>query len=71
MNEVIKLLKSHTSIRKFNETKITDEQIQHIIESAMQGATAGNMMAYSIIKIRSKDTLMKLSKSCDKNYINR
>lgn len=65
MNEVIKLLKSHTSIRKFNETKITDEQIQHIIESAMQGATAGNMMAYSIIKIRSKDNLMKLSKSCD------
>lgn len=65
MNEVIKLLKSHTSIRKFNETKITDEQIQHIIESAMQGATAGNMMAYSIIKIKSKDTLSKLAKSCD------
>ncbi len=65
MNEVMKLLKSHTSIRKFNETKITDEQIQHIIESAMQGATAGNMMAYSIIKIRSKDTLSKLAKSCD------
>ncbi len=65
MNEVIKLLKSHTSIRKFNDIKITDEQIQHIIESALQGATAGNMMAYSIIKIRSKDTLMKLSKSCD------
>lgn len=65
MSEVIKLLKSHTSIRKFNETKITDEQIQHIIESAMQGATAGNMMAYSIIKIKSKDTLSKLAKSCD------
>ncbi|MGD9678312.1 MAG: nitroreductase family protein [Vulcanibacillus sp.] len=65
MNEVIKLLKSHTSIRKFNETKITDEQVQYIIESAMQGATAGNMMAYSIIKIRSKDTLSKLAISCD------
>ena len=65
MNEVIKLLKSHTSIRKFNEKKITDEQIQLIIESAMQGATAGNMMAYSIIKIRSKDTLSKLANSCD------
>lgn len=65
MNEVIKLLKSHTSIRKFNEEKITDEQIQHILEAAMQGATAGNMMAYSIIKIRSKDTLSKLAKSCD------
>lgn len=65
MNEVIKLLKSHTSIRKFNEIKITDEQIENIIESAMQGATAGNMMAYSIIKIRSRDTLSKLAKSCD------
>jgi nitroreductase len=65
MNEVIKLLKSHTSIRKFNEKSITDEQIEHILESAMQGATAGNMMAYSIIKIRSKDTLSKLAKSCD------
>ena len=65
MNEVIKLLKSHTSIRKFNERKIPDEQVQHIIKSAMQGATAGNMMAYSIIKIRSKDTLSKLAKSCD------
>jgi nitroreductase len=65
MNEIIKLLKSHTSIRKFNDSKITDEQVQHIIESAMQGATAGNMMAYSIIKIKSKDTLSKLAKSCD------
>lgn len=65
MNEVIKLLKSHTSIRKFNNEKITEEQTQHIIEAAMQGATAGNMMAYSIIKIRSKDTLSKLAKSCD------
>ncbi|WP_326909905.1 nitroreductase family protein [Sedimentibacter sp. MB31-C6] len=65
MNEFIKLLKSHTSIRKFNDEKITDEQIQHILEAAMQGATAGNMMAYSIIKIRVKQTLSKLAKSCD------
>ncbi|HHX11996.1 MAG TPA: nitroreductase [Clostridiales bacterium] len=65
MNEVIKLLKSHTSIRKFNALKIADEEVDQIIESAMQGATAGNMMAYSIIKIRSKDTLSKLAKSCD------
>ncbi|WP_312811505.1 nitroreductase family protein [Sedimentibacter sp.] len=65
MNEVIELLKSHTSIRKFNETKITDEHVRHIVDSAMHGATAGNMMAYSIIKIRSKETLSKLAKSCD------
>src|SRR5690554_4046104 len=65
MNEVIELLASHTSIRNFNGTNITDEQEQQIIKSAMRGATAGNMMAYSIIKIKSKQTLSKLAKSCD------
>nr|WP_312576206.1 nitroreductase family protein [Sedimentibacter sp.] len=65
MNDVIKLLKEHTSIRKFNDIKISDEQIESIIEAAMRGATAGNMMYYSIIKIKSKDLLLKLSKSCD------
>jgi len=65
MNEVIKSLNSHTSIRKFNEKKIPQEQINAIVEAAMRGATAGNMMAYSIIKIQSKDTLSKLAVSCD------
>ncbi len=65
MNEVLKLIKSHASIRKFNETKITDEQVVSIIEAAMRGATAGNMMYYSIIKIQSKELLSKLAKSCD------
>lgn len=65
MNEVIKLIKSHASIRKFNETKITDDQVSSIIEAAMRGATAGNMMYYSIIKIQSKELLSKLAKSCD------
>ncbi|MFA9423175.1 MAG: nitroreductase family protein [Sedimentibacter sp.] len=65
MNEVIKMLNEHTSIRKFNDNEITEEQIDLIINAAMRGATAGNMMYYSIIKIQSKDTLLKLSKSCD------
>lgn len=65
MNEIISLLKDHTSIRKFNTKKITHTQIDQIIDSAMRAATAGNQMAYSIIKIQSKDTLSKLAKSCD------
>jgi len=65
MNEVIKSIKSHASIRKFNETKITDKQVDSIIEAAMRGATAGNMMYYSIIKIQSKEILSELAKSCD------
>jgi nitroreductase len=65
MNETINLLNSHTSIRKFNDKRIPQNQKDLIIGSAMRGATAGNMMAYSIIKIESKDNLLNLAQSCD------
>jgi len=65
MNEIITTICNHTSIRKFNNIRITEEQEKAILECAMRGATAGNMMLYSIIKIRDKETLDKLGKSCD------
>ncbi|MDA3846456.1 MAG: nitroreductase family protein [Vallitaleaceae bacterium] len=65
MNKTIELLNNHKSIRKFNELLITPEEEQAIIHASMRGATAGNMMPYSIIKIRSKETLAKLADSCD------
>ena len=65
MNPVIELLKNHTSVRKFNEQPVTKEEEQVILECAMRGASAGNMMQYSIICIRDKDTLTKLAESCD------
>lgn len=65
MNAILKQLKTHVSIRKFNSEKISSRIEKEIINAAMRGATAGNMMSYSIIKIRSRDTLKTLSKSCD------
>lgn len=65
MNQTIKVLESHTSIRKFNDTPIPEEQEKAIIHAAMRAATAGNMMLYSIIKIKSKERLEALAKSCD------
>lgn len=65
MNQVIETLKQHTSIRKFNGEVITESEQQAIIESAKRGATAGNMMLYSMIRIQSKETLKSLAHSCD------
>lgn len=65
MNETINVLKNHTSIRKFNNIEITELEENEIIECAMRGATAGGMMLYSIIKIKDKTTLEKLSVLCD------
>ena len=65
MNSTIELLKNHTSIRKFNEVPITQEEEELILSCAMQGATAGNMMLYHIIVVRDKKILETLGESCD------
>lgn len=65
MNPVIDLIQNHTSIRKFNDQPISDLEEQAILDSAMRGASAGNMMQYTIICIREKTTLEKLAQSCD------
>ncbi|MBF4695289.1 nitroreductase family protein [Fusibacter ferrireducens] len=64
-NSTTEVLVNHTSIRKFNRVEISDEAVNTIVESAKRGATAGNMMLYSIVKIRSKETLKSLATSCD------
>lgn len=65
MNETIELLKNHKSIREFNQIPITQEEENQIIAASQRGATAGNMMMYSITKIKNKDTINYLSKKCD------
>ncbi len=65
MNQTIELLKHHTSIRKFNHLPVTEEEEAAILQCAMRGATAGNMMLYHMVTIRDKGVLASLAKSCD------
>lgn len=54
MNDVISLLRSHRSIRKFKEQLLTDEQIKMIVSSAQAASTSSFIQAYSIIGIKDK-----------------
>jgi nitroreductase len=65
MNETLKTINNRVSLRWYNPKKISTEHMDSIIESAMRAPTAGNMMMYSIIHIQDKDTMEKLSISCD------
>ncbi len=65
MNVITNILKEHRSIRSFNEVVITDEQIDEILSCGIRGATAGNMMLYSVIKVKDKKKLEWLSEKCD------
>jgi len=59
------IIKNRVSIRKFNEKPITEEVLNSIIESAIKAPTAGNMVPYTILKVKNRETLEKLSVSCD------
>lgn len=52
MNEVVKLIKGHTSKRKFTEQAIAPEMVQTIVECAQMASTSSHFQAYSIIEVK-------------------
>lgn len=64
-NETINIIDERRSIRAYSSQKLTEEEINTIIHSAMRAPTAGNMMFYSIIQIKDQEMKEKLVKTCD------
>jgi len=65
MNHTLELLNNRKSVRKFADKKISDDNINNIIQSAMRAPTAGNQMLYSIIEVDDQNLKNSLVKSCD------
>ncbi|MCH4887606.1 nitroreductase [Acidaminobacter sp. JC074] len=59
------LMRRRVSIRKFNDKPIDSEIMDKIIAAAIHAPTAGNMVPYSILKVKDKETLKILSETCD------
>lgn len=51
MNETMKLLKSHRSIRKFTSQPIEQYELRTIIEAAQAASTSSNVQAYSVVRV--------------------
>lgn len=62
MNQFIELLKSHKSIRKFQDKRIDDEMIKTIIEAAQCASTSSFVQAYTIIKIDDMESRKEIAK---------
>ena len=60
MNNVIETINNRVSLRVYKDTPISDEDLNIILNSAIKAPTAGNMMMYSILKIKSDKTKEKL-----------
>jgi FMN reductase (NADPH) len=61
MNEVIGLMKRHTSMRKFTEQPVADELLHDILSAAQCASTSSNVQAYSIINVTDNSLRQQLS----------
>jgi len=60
MNDVIKLLQSHRSIRKFSDRSVDADTINSIIASGQAAATSSNVQATTVIQVNDQDDRQKL-----------
>ena len=63
MSETITLMKSHTSVRRFKEEEIPQEDLNEILTAAQMASSWKNFQSYSVIVVRSqekKDALFEL-----------
>jgi len=61
LNDVIKTILNHRSIRKFEDKALSDEQIKVIVQSAQAASTSSFIQAYSIIGVKDKEKKLKLA----------
>ncbi|MBF56645.1 oxygen-insensitive NADPH nitroreductase [Halomonas sp. FeN2] len=54
MNDVIKLLKSHRSIRKFSDRPIPKELLRELIQAGQGAATSSHVQAYTVIHVKDQ-----------------
>ena len=63
MSETIQLMKSHTSVRRFKEQEIPQEDLNTILSAGQMASSWKNFQSYSVILVRSqekKDALYEL-----------
>ena len=65
MNEVLQQLYTRKSVRAFEETEISPQEKQAILQAAFEAPSAGNQQLYTILDITDSDLKQALSETCD------
>ncbi|WP_067839885.1 oxygen-insensitive NADPH nitroreductase [Amphibacillus sediminis] len=69
MNETIKTIVNHRSIRKFKPKQLSQEEIDTIIHAASYASSSSYLMAYSIIGVTDQDKKQALANISGQPYI--
>ncbi|RFA37554.1 nitroreductase A [Virgibacillus dokdonensis] len=68
-HSAIQTIMNHRSIRKFKDKKLTEEQIQTIVEAAQMASTSSYVMAYTIIGVTDERIKEKLAAISGQSYV--
>lgn len=60
MNDVIELLQSHRSIRKYRDQPLPDGLLEQLVSAAQYASSSNNVQAYSIIRVSDKGNRARL-----------
>lgn len=70
MESVLKLLKSHTSVRNFTEQQVDDQLLNDIVQSSQYASTSSHIQAYTIIRVKDQDKKQTLARlTGDQKYV--
>ena len=64
MNDTIRLLQNHCSIRKFLTTPVERDKLEAILQSGQMASTSSNMQAYSVIGVDDAELRKQLASLC-------
>ena len=70
MNETIKTMLNHRSIRKWKDEKVSDDILETLFNVANRTSTSIGMQTASIIRITDKDKRDKIAEITTQNYVN-
>lgn len=63
MMKVFEAIKKRRSIRKFADKKVTDKQIEKLLEAARWAPSAGNLQSWFFIVVKDKRTKEKIAQA--------
>jgi len=60
VNKLINLLKSHRTVRKYKNEKISDEVLYELINAAQYASSSSFLQSYSVIHIKDRNKIKKI-----------
>lgn len=65
MNETIQMMINRSSLRRFSDRKLTEEEVDAILDAAMRAPTASNMMYYTILRLTDPELRKQIQVLCN------